>query len=270
MIEKALLLAQQIQAEKIDKLTLSDLQQIIGFIDYTTLNDSDNQSSVLKWIDDSIELMNSVSQHFAAWCVFPEFIPLLIQRRDNPAISIAVVSGNFPSGKAMTQIKVEESVMSESMGADEIDVVINKGWALEGNFVKIEKEIRLIKGSLDAAHLKVIMETGLLDDHQIYECSKAAMKGGADFIKTSTGKIPEGASLKAIAIMSYAIKEFYKSSGRKVGIKPSGGITTPEEAIQYIKVVKEVLGEEWLNPSLFRIGASRLLSNSIQKINEGL
>ena len=114
------------------------------------------------------------------------------------------------------------------------------------------------------------METGLLDDHQIYECSKAAMRGGADFIKTSTGKIPEGASLKAIAIMSYAIKEFYEKSGRKVGIKPSGGITTPEEAFQYMKVVKEVLGEEWLNPSLFRIGASRLLSNSIQKINEGI
>ena len=269
MIEKALLLAQQIQAEKIDKLTLSNLQQIISFIDYTTLNDSDNQVSVLKWINESKELMNSVSLHFAAWCVFPEFIPLLLENRKELAVSIAVVSGNFPSGKAMTQIKVEESVVSESMGADEIDVVVNKGWALEGSFGKIEKEIQLIKGSLGSAHLKVIMETGLLDDHQIYECSKAAMKGGADFIKTSTGKIAEGASLKAIAIMSFAIKEFYDASGRKVGIKPSGGITTPEEAFQYMKVVKEILGEEWLDPSLFRIGASRLLSNTIQKINEG-
>lgn len=268
MIEKALLLAQRIQAEKADKLSLADLQQIIAFIDFTTLNDGDNQQSVIKWLKESNDLMNSVSTHFAAWCVFPEFIPLLLENRTNPAISIAVVSGNFPSGKAMTQIKVEESVMSESMGADEIDVVINKGWALAGDFGKIEKEIHLIKGSLGKAHLKVIMESGLLDDHQIYECSKAAIKGGADFIKTSTGKIPEGASLKAIAIMSYAVKEFYDESGRKVGIKPSGGISTPQEAFQYMKVVKEILGDEWLDPSLFRIGASRLLSNTIQKIKE--
>jgi deoxyribose-phosphate aldolase len=266
MIDKAILSAEKISLNKNIEVPLSELKKIISLIDYTSLNDTDHSASILKWTSDSLDIMRSVSLHFAAWCVYPEFISLLDDKRKDFPISIAVVCGNFPSGKALTQIKIEESTLAEAMGADEIDIVINKGWAREGSFQKIEKEIHLIKGALANAHLKVIMETGLLDNHQIYEISKAAIRGGADFIKTSTGKINEGASLKAVAIMCYAIKEHYDNTGIKIGIKPSGGIATPEEAYQYVQLVRSILGEEWINNKLFRIGASRLLTNTVQKV----
>ena len=266
MIKEAIQIADRISQKSIDNLSEEQLKKIISLIDYTTLNDTDTDESVSKWMKESIQLMNSVSTYCGGWCVYPEFVPLILSQRNSLPISIAAVSGNFPSGKAMTQLKIEEAVLTETMGAEEIDIVINKGWASEEAFTKIEKEIRLIKGSLEKAHLKVIMETGLLDHSKIEKISVAAIRAGADFIKTSTGKTKNGASLHAVAIMCFAIKEHFLETGRKVGIKPSGGISDAFEAQKYVSLVQEILGDEWLDNKLFRIGASRLLSNTIQEL----
>ncbi len=268
MLEKAIQIAVQIDNEAVDDLSTDQLKEIISLIDYTTLNDTDTSESVRNWMMESIRVMKEAGSYCGGWCVYPEFVPLLNENRDQLPISIACVSGNFPSGKAMSQLKVEESVYAESMGAEEIDVVINKGWAQEGNFAKIEKELALIKGSLNNAHLKVIMETGLLDPEQIMNVSQAAIRGGADFIKTSTGKTEKGASLEAVSIMCHVIKEHYDQTGYRVGIKPSGGISTSKEAAKYVQLVRTILGDAWVDNKLFRIGASRLLQNAINDLNK--
>jgi deoxyribose-phosphate aldolase len=268
MIDKAIQLVQKIDDKPSEQLSSEQLKQLITLIDFTTLNDDDTEESVSKWMDGSVELMNSVGVYCGGWCTYSEFSPLLREKRKNLPIAIASVCGNFPSGKAHTQLKIEEAVLCESLGAEEIDVVINKGWAKENAFAKIEKEISLIKGSLDKAHLKVIMETGMLSHEQIAEISKCALRAGADFIKTSTGKTPKGASLEAVAIMCYAIEEHYRLSGRMAGIKPSGGISIPEDAFRYYQVVDTILGKDWLTNERFRIGASRLLSNSVEELKQ--
>lgn len=268
MIESAIRIAEEISSESYENLSSDDLREIVSLIDYTSLNDTDTTESVENWMQQSIILMKSVNCFCAAWCVYPTFIYTLKKNRGELAISIATVSGNFPSGMAYSQLKIEESILSESQGADDIDMVINKGWAKEGKWQLIEKEIGLIKGSLSKAHLKVIIESGLLDPEQILSASKAAIRGGANFIKTSTGKTERGASLEAVSIMCYAIKEHFEKTGHKVGIKPSGGISDPEEAWKYVQVVKSILGVGWINNDFFRIGASRLLKNTIDKMVE--
>lgn len=266
MIEKAIQLAVKIEANTSPRLSTEQLKKIISLVDYTTLNDDDTEESVAIWLDKAIATMTEVSSYCGGLCTYSEFSPLLRQKRNNTPIAIAAVCGNFPSGKAHTQLKVEEAVLCESLGAEEIDVVINKGWAKENDFVKIEKELSLIKGALDTAHLKVIMETGMLKPFQIEEISKASIRAGADFIKTSTGKTSRGASLEAVSIMCFAIKEHFEKTGKKVGIKPSGGISEAEEAWKYIELVDAILGKEWINNSLFRIGASRLLNHAIAQL----
>ena len=181
-------------------------------------------------------------------------------------MSIAVVTGNFPSGKAAPQIKALESKLAEEQGSEEIDMVVNKGWAVSGEYDKIKNEVRSVKNALKKARLKVIMETGLLSPVQIQKVSEAAIAGGADFIKTSTGKTPDGASLEAVAIMCFVIKQHFENTGKKVGIKPSGGISTPEEALQYILMIENILDPGWLNPEFCRIGASRLLKNALNEL----
>lgn len=266
MIENAIQLSREIDQKAIGKLSSEQLKKIISLIDFTTLNDDDTEESVSKWMELSIEMMNSVGVYCGGWCTYSEFSPLLREKRNDLPIAIAAVCGNFPSGKALTQLKIEEAVLCESLGAEEIDVVINKGWVKENAFNKIEKEISLIKGSLANSHLKVILETGLLTHKQIEEVSRSALKAGADFIKTSTGKTSVGATLEAVAIMCYAIKEHYEESGRIAGIKPSGGISNPEDAFKYYLIVESILGKDWLTNQRFRIGASRLLSNTIAEL----
>jgi len=267
MIEEAIRIAEQIKTEEVPELSPNQLKEIISLIDYTTLNDTDTEESVYEWMQNSIALMNAAGVYCGGWCVFPNFISVIRDHRKEIPISIAVVNGNFPSGMAKSQIKIEEAVLSESEGAEEIDTVVNKGWSKDSQWQKIEKEISLIKGALAHAHLKVIMETGMLDPEQVDAISRACIRGGADFIKTSTGKTEHGASLESVSIMCHIIKEHYQNTGKKIGIKPSGGISEPEEAFLYVKLVRSILGDEWINNSLFRIGASRLLNNTINKLN---
>lgn len=266
MIVKALQEAELFKEKKLESPNDKQLKQIISLIDYTTLNDTDNIDSVTQWVKESQLLIEKSGSNFGGWCTYAEFAPLVKSLRGFAPISIAVVSGNFPSGKASTDLKVSESVLAEQAGAEEIDVVINKGWAVKGEYNKIGKEIKTVKKSLSNAHLKVIMETGLLSPVQIQKISETAINAGADFIKTSTGKIPEGASLEAVAIMCYQIKDHYEKTGKKIGIKPSGGISTPGEALRYILLIERILGSGWIDSKYCRIGASRLLKNAIDKL----
>jgi len=242
------------------------LKLIINLIDYTTLNDTDTIDSVSQWISESKSLVEKSGLRFGAWCTYAEFAPLVAQLKGDSPMSIAVVTGNFPSGKAAPQIKALESKLAEEQGAEEIDMVVNKGWAVSGEYDKIKNEVRSVKNALKKARLKVIMETGLLSPVQIQKVSEAAIAGGADFIKTSTGKTPDGASLEAVAIMCFVIKQHFENTGKKVGIKPSGGISTPEEALQYILMIENILDPGWLNPEFCRIGASRLLKNALNEL----
>ena len=265
MIVKALQQAKLFKEKILESPNNKWLEQIISLVDYTTLNDTDNIKSVTQWVEESQLLIKKTGINFGAWCTYAEFAPLLKKLRGELPVSIAVVSGNFPSGKAATQIKADESALAQQNGADEIDVVINKGWAINGEYDKIREELIAIRKALNKSHLKVIMETGILTPVQINKISEIAIQAGADFIKTSTGKIPQGASLEAVSIMCYQIKKHYEVTGKKVGIKPAGGISTPDEALRYLLMIESILGEGWIDAKFCRIGASRLLKNAVEE-----
>jgi deoxyribose-phosphate aldolase len=194
-----------------------------------------------------------------AICVYPLLVPVVKENLSANQVNIASVAAGFPSSQTFLEIKTMESRKAVEAGANEIDIVISAGRFLEGDLDYVGGEINEIKQVIGPAKLKVILETGLLPDPaSIYRASMVSMESGADFIKTSTGKIQPAATLEAVRVMCHAIRDFLKRTGRRVGIKPAGGISTASQALAYAAVVKAVLGEEWIHPGLFRIGASRL------------
>jgi len=236
----------------------------IGLMDLTTLNSTDTPSKVEAMIDKvnqfSIEYPKYPS--VAAVCVFPNFAGVVKNRLKNPTVRIAVVAGVFPSSQSFLEVKIAECKMAVEQGANEIDIVLALNHFLDDNFESAAEEIRMIKQSIGKAHLKVILETGALKTpEQIAKASNLAIEAGADFIKTSTGKMEPAATPMAALVMCKSIKEHYIISGKKIGFKPAGGIITPADAILYYAIVETLLGEEWLNPELFRLGASRLANN---------
>jgi deoxyribose-phosphate aldolase len=198
----------------------------------------------------------------AAVCVYPELISVVKETLVNPLVSIASVGGGFPASQTFTNIKVMEIEQAIGQGAEEIDIVMPVGKFLMEEFEYIEYEIQVIKERIGPAHLKVILETGSLKDLTlIRKASFLAIRAGADFIKTSTGKISPGATPEAMIVMCQAIRDYYNRTGKKIGIKPAGGISDAETALLYYTIVKEILGEDWLNAERFRIGASRLANH---------
>jgi deoxyribose-phosphate aldolase len=183
-----------------------------------------------------------------------------------PNVQIAAVAGGFPSSMTFSSVKVEEAKLAVAAGANEIDIVMPLWAFLDGDFETCANEISSLKKAIGNAHLKVILETGVLTVDQIWQASLLAIEAGADFIKTSTGKLPEAASPEAAYVMCLAIKQYFEETGEKIGFKPAGGIVTPEDAILYLTIVQEILGNQWLNPEFFRIGASRLANNLLEKI----
>jgi deoxyribose-phosphate aldolase len=181
-------------------------------------------------------------------------------------LKIAAVAGGFPSSMTFTKLKVEEAQLAVHAGANEIDIVLPLWAFLDGHYETCSNEISSIKKAIGDAHLKVILESGVLNIDQIWQASMLAIEAGADFIKTSTGKLPQAASPEAAFVMCLAIKQHFEETGKKIGFKPAGGIVTPEDAILYLTIVQEILGNEWLNPELFRIGASRLANNLLEKL----
>jgi len=236
----------------------------------TSLNTTDNKSQIIHLTG----RVNSFSGRFtnipnvAAICVFPNFVPVVKEKLTAKNIRIAAAAGAFPTSQTFRSIKINECKMSVESGADEIDVVIPVGAFLSNDFATVADEIREIKAAIGDKILKVIVESGLLGSHeQIFQASMIAMDAGADFIKTSTGKTAVSATPEAAYVMCKAISDFYSETGIKVGFKPAGGITLPEDAVKYYQIVQHCLGDEWLNSSLFRIGSSRLTNNILSVIS---
>ena len=246
------------------------LKLIFSLVDLTTLNTDDTASKVKVMC----EKMNEFPRQFpdyplvGAICVYPLLVPVVIENLVVKQVNIASVAAGFPSSQTFPEVKEMESRMAVEAGANEIDIVISVGKFLNNELDYVSAEIRQIKKAVGDSKLKVILETGLLPDPSaIYCASMVSMESGADFIKTSTGKIQPAATPEAVLVMCHAIKDFMEKTGRKVGIKPAGGISTTEHALEYASIVKGVLGDEWLDPDLFRIGASRLANNLLSEIS---
>lgn len=245
------------------------LSACFGFIDLTSLNTTDTQAKIISMTERVNHFRGTFPAYgqVAAMCVFPNFAKTVRENLTDKDVKLAVVAGVFPSSQSFYQVKALECKMAVEDGADEVDIVLSLDYFLSGEHNRALDEISHLKENLRGAHLKVILETGALKESElIYNASMLAMKAGADFIKTSTGKLEPAATPQAAIVMCEAIKEFYKLTGKKVGFKPAGGIVTPSDAIMYYAIVDTILGSEWLNSNLFRIGASRLANNLLSQM----
>jgi len=244
------------------------LTQCLSFIDLTSLNATDTAAKIAAMV----EKVNDFPRHFpelpnvAAVCVYPNLVPVVKQRLQESKVQIAAVGAGFPSSQTFIEVKCGECRRTVEVGADEIDIVISLSAFLANDYNTMQDEIRQIKQAIGKAHLKVILETGALSTEQIAAASKLSIEAGADFIKTSTGKMEPAATPEAAWIMTQAIKAHFDKTGEKIGFKPAGGIITAQDAVIYYTIVKTVLGNDWLTPKLFRLGASRLANNLLTEI----
>lgn len=244
-------------------------KKIYSCIDLTSLNTTDTREGIWNFVEKVNDFEGSSDlDNVAAICVFPNFVET-VKEALTADVKIVSVAGGFPSSQTFTEVKIAETALAVANGADEIDIVLNLGHFFDENYEELAEEIDEIKHTCRDAKLKVILETGALKSAKnIMKASLLALYSGADFIKTSTGKGYEGATLESAYIMCTAIKEYAAKTGRKVGIKVSGGISTTDDAIRYYTIVKEVLGEEYLTNEYFRVGASRLAENILNSIKE--
>ena len=238
-------------------------------IDLTSLNTTDTEERILQFTEKVNQFVDAYPEleNVAAICVYPNMVSTVNSALEADGVNIAAVSAGFPSSQTFIEVKVAETALAISEGADEIDIVISVGKFLSGDYETMCDEIEEIREVCKERHLKVILETGALGSAaNIKKASILAMYAGADFIKTSTGKMNPAATPEAAYVMCQAIKEYYRETGRKVGFKPAGGINTVQDAIAYYTIVKEVLGEEWLDNRLFRLGTSRLANLLLSEI----
>jgi deoxyribose-phosphate aldolase len=240
------------------------LRFIYSCIDYTSLNADDSKEKIWKFVDkiNDFDNIHPEMNNVAAVCTYPNFVRTVkdVLRAD---VRIASVAGNFPSSQTFIEVKIAETSLAVADGADEIDIVLNAGEFFDNNFQEFCEEIAEIKEACRGALLKVILETGMLKTaHNIKKAAILSMFSGADFIKTSTGKSEfPGASFEAVYTMCEAVKEYYALYEKKVGIKVAGGVRTADEALMYYTLIQNLLGDEWLTPDYFRIGASKLANN---------
>jgi len=245
------------------------LHRILSVIDLTTLEatDTDEKVSLLCKQAASFARRKPGLPNVAAVCVYPPFASLVNRELKGTGIKTACVATAFPSGQSPLTVKLIEVSYVVLEGAEEVDMVISRGKFLEGKHQEVADEITAVKATCGDMHLKVILETGELKTvENIRKASELALLAGADFLKTSTGKIQPAATPEAFLIMLDMIKEYFNNTGKKVGIKAAGGIADAETALKYYLFVKEVLGEEWLHKDLFRIGASRLAENVFNEL----
>lgn len=245
------------------------LKEIYSCLDLTTLKCTDNAESVLAFTEkvNALDETHPDLKNVAAICVYPNFAGIVSQSLEVEGVEIACVSGGFPSSQTFPEVKIAETALALKEGATEIDIVMSVGKFLSGDYEGVCDEIQELKDLCGDKSLKVILETGALKSAEnIKKASILSMYSGADFIKTSTGKEAPGATPEAAFVMCKAIKEYYAKSGRKVGFKAAGGITNIEDALLYYNIVEDVLGKEWLNSKLFRIGTSRLAGTLLNEI----
>ncbi|HPE55712.1 MAG TPA: deoxyribose-phosphate aldolase [Bacteroidales bacterium] len=268
-IAKRIEAARQINPDQAEELKA--LKIILNCIDLTTLEGSDTEEKVLGLCNKakSIHSLGADFPDVAAVCFYPTFAALAKKNLKDTNIEVACVAGAFPAGQSPIEIKVAEVEFAVVQGADEIDMVISRGKFLEGKFTEVADEIKAIKKACGDAHLKVILETGELNTvDNIRKASEIAINAGADFIKTSTGKIQPAATLEAIMVMADTVKEYFEATGKKIGLKPAGGISDYKTALDFYQVIKQTLGQQWLNNQLFRIGASRLTDDVIERLKQ--
>ena len=247
------------------------LKTIIGMMDLTTLEGKDTWGKVFALCQKAMrpDPLDRTVPHVAAVCVYPTMVPHVKKALAGSGVNVAAVATGFPSGQTMTSIKVEETRQTVAMGADEIDMVIDRGAFLSGNYEKVFDEIAQVKEACGPAHLKVILETGELGSYdQVRRASMIAMFAGADFIKTSTGKAAVNATLPVTLVMLEAIRDFYRITGRQIGMKPAGGIANSKLALAYLVLLYETLGPDWMTPDLFRFGASSLLNDVLMQLHK--
>jgi len=247
------------------------LDLAVRMMDLTTLEGADTPGKVAALSSKAMrpDPSDLTVPPVAAVCVYPNLVPHALERLGDSGVKVASVATAFPSGQSPLEIKVEEAALVAEMGAQEIDMVIDRGAFLSGNYAKVYDEVRRVKEVCGEAHLKVILETGELGTYDnVRRASLLAIAGGADFIKTSTGKIQPAATLPVTLVMLEAIRDVFEETGRRVGMKPAGGIRYAKQAVQYLVVLNETLGPEWLTPDLFRFGASSLLNDVLLQIRK--
>ena len=247
------------------------LELTIRMIDLTTLEGKDTPGKIralagkARRPDPTDPSIPSV----AALCVYPNMIPTAVEALKGSSVKVAAVATYFPSGQAPLEVKLADVRAAVGLGADEIDMVIDRGAFLAGDYAAVYDEIVEVKEAAGEAHLKVILETGELETYDnVRRASVLAMAAGADFIKTSTGKVQPAATLPVTLVMLEAIRDFHAQTGRMVGMKPAGGIKTSKEAISYLTTLYETLGPAWMTPDLFRFGASSLLNDLLMQIKK--
>jgi deoxyribose-phosphate aldolase len=252
------------KASKVQALKLA-----LSMIDLTTLEGADSPGKVKQMCYKAAHLQDSMPglPHVAAVCVYPTLVKIAREAVNGTGVKVAAVATGFPSGQYPLNIKLDDTRFAVNEGAGEIDMVISRGHFLAGDYSYVFDEIAAVKEACGAAHLKVILETGeLITLDNVRKASDLAMHAGADFIKTSTGKVVPAATQPVTLVMLEAIRDFYYATGKKIGMKPAGGIGTAKIALQYLVMLRETLGQDWLTPELYRIGASRLANDILMQL----
>ena len=252
-------------------MTPEVLKACLGMTDLTSLKPTDTYTGITRLVNK----VNDFQKRFpdyplpASICVYPNFARTVKENLTVQGVHTTVVAGCFPASQSFLEVKVLESRMAVADGADEVDIVLALNSFIDHNLSRCEEEIRAVRKVTEGAVLKVILETGALaDESKIREASFLAMESGADFIKTSTGKMEPAATPFAAIVMCDCIKEYFARTGRRIGFKPAGGISTAMDAAVYYAIVETVLGQEWLTPALLRFGASRVANSIISEVEK--
>jgi deoxyribose-phosphate aldolase len=248
---------------------IAGLKLAISMIDLTTLEGKDTKGKVQQLCYKAMHPYDAIKDvpTVAAVCVYPAYVSTAKKALQGSDIKVASVATAFPSGQSNLKVKLRDTKFAVVQGADEIDMVISRGKFLAGDYQYVFDEIASVKQACGEAHLKVILETGELDTlDNIRKASEIAIYAGADFIKTSTGKIQPAATMQVTYVMLDVIKDYYLKTGKMIGMKPAGGISNSKLALQYLVMLNEVLGEKWMNKNYFRFGASSLLNDILMQL----
>lgn len=265
------------RAAKLAKRSIKKASKVAGLklavtmMDLTTLEGKDTPGKVLQLCQKALVPLDSDPSigPCAAICVYPNFVSVAKRALEGSGVNVASVATAFPSGQSPLEIKLDDVRRAVEFGADEIDMVIDRGAMLCGDVAKVFDEIAATKEACGEAHLKVILETGELGSYDVVRrASDLAILAGADFIKTSTGKIQPAATPPVTLVMLEAIRDHFYATGRRIGMKPAGGVRTGKQALHYLVLVKETLGDAWLTPDLFRFGASALLNDVLMQLEK--
>jgi deoxyribose-phosphate aldolase len=250
---------------------VAGLQLAVRMMDLTTLEGKDTAGKVRAMCRKALSPLDNDPSigPCAAVCVYPNLVPVAKEALAGSPVKVASVATAFPSGQSPLDVKLADVRRAVELGADEIDMVIDRGAMLAGDYAKVFDEIAATKEACGPAHLKVILETGELGSYDVVrKASEIGIAAGGDFIKTSTGKVQPAATPAVTLVMLEAIRDHYYATGRRIGMKPAGGVRTAKQALHYLVLVKETLGDAWLTPDLFRFGASALLNDVLAQIEK--